>query len=432
MLKSFHDVLKDQLWLITSGFCLVFFSVFGQTIFIGTFVPHIRADFGLSHGAIGTIYGSVTLLSAGVILWSGKFLDTLPLLRYIVIVLCVLAAATFVLAAAPALWLLIPALFLVRHCGQGLMVLTYSTAFNRYLGPERGRAMSIASMGLSLHGVIFPFLAQTLLGYFDWRLIWAGTGVFILCGLIPLFMWLLSDHEGVRHAPWRARMDQQHKDHTRPAEADEDTQRTTQAASQWRRARVLRDWRFYAVAAVLLIAGMFNTGIFFYQNTVAGYMGLSPVVFAGLLPVFMIASISVTFVSGWVLDHKGEEPLLIAGPLLYLCGLIAFISGLGWPAAALGFLCIGGATGFSGLTGGPVLARLYGTLHLGAIKSMLSAAVICGTAVAPPLFGLLMDRGIGMATILQGCGLYVILAWISVILAMRYFPPRGTHMDIQK
>ena len=42
--------------LILSGFLLALFSSFGQTFFIALFSAEIRAEFGLSHGAFGSIY----------------------------------------------------------------------------------------------------------------------------------------------------------------------------------------------------------------------------------------------------------------------------------------------------------------------------------------------------------------------------------------
>jgi hypothetical protein len=54
-----------------------------------------------------------------------------------------------------------------------------------------------------------------------------------------------------------------------------------------------------------------------------------------------------------------------------------------------------------------VFAELYGTGHLGAIRSVVQACMVFATAGAPALFGWLLDAGVGFDAIATGCALYV-------------------------
>lgn len=61
--------------LIAFGMFIAFASSFGQTFFISLFGGEIRAAFGLSHGAFGSIYAAGTLASAATLVWAGLLID---------------------------------------------------------------------------------------------------------------------------------------------------------------------------------------------------------------------------------------------------------------------------------------------------------------------------------------------------------------------
>ena len=69
---------------------------------------------------------------------------------------------------------------------------------------------------------------------------------------------------------------------------------------------------------------------------------------------------------------------------------------------------------------GAVFAELYGTGHLGAIRSMVQACMVFATAGAPALFGWLLDAGVGFPAIALGCTAYVLGA---ALLAAALQPP---------
>ncbi len=75
----------------------------------------------------------------------------------------------------------------------------------------------------------------------------------------------------------------------------------------------------------------------------------------------------------------------------------------------------------AGLTSGAGLnllsalwAEMYGPEHIGAIRSVVWTVIVCATALAPVLFGLLFDAGVTIEAIavgsLAGAGVCAILA----------------------
>ena len=67
---------------IIFGFIFTFFSSFGQSFFLGLFNPSIRETLSISHGQFGTIYASATLLSSFILVWVGKKIDDVNILKF--------------------------------------------------------------------------------------------------------------------------------------------------------------------------------------------------------------------------------------------------------------------------------------------------------------------------------------------------------------
>ena len=77
---------------ILFGFIFTFFSSFGQSFFLGLFNPSIRETLSISHGQFGTIYASATLLSSFILVWVGKKIDDMNIIKfasYVVILLSI-------------------------------------------------------------------------------------------------------------------------------------------------------------------------------------------------------------------------------------------------------------------------------------------------------------------------------------------------------
>jgi MFS family permease len=56
---------------------------------------------------------------------------------------------------------------------------------------------------------------------------------------------------------------------------------------------------------------------------------------------------------------------------------------------------LGSSYGVSGAVFGAIWPEVYGTRHLGAIRSLVSAAMVFASALGPGMTGWLIDRGIG-------------------------------------
>lgn len=395
------------------GFLLTFFASTGQTYFIALFSDPIRAEFGLSHGDFGGLYSAATLASAACLVWLGRKIDDVDLRLYTFLISAGLVVACLLFAWSPTLPALAAALFALRLTGQGLMGHTAVTSMARYFGPQRGKAMSLASLGHPVGEAVFPLAAVALLAALDWRAAWVVLGFGLAVLLVPSAQWLLRGH-GDRHA--------RHLETLAAAKTDT-------AQRQWSRGEVLRDPWFYVVLPSVLAPAFILTGMFFHQVHLADTKGWSLAWLATCFIGFAAATVLASLTTGPLVDRVGARRLLPFF-LLPLGGGLLALSLFSHPAIAMIYLGLAGLTTGASLTiVGALWAEIYGMAHLGAIRSLVSALMVFSTALSPALFGWLLDGGVSMEAItgfnLGYVGVGTVLA--AVFVMIRPPDPESAH-----
>ena len=147
-----------SLKVILFGFIFTFFSCFGQSFFIGLFNSQIRTDLNITHGQFGSIYALATLISSFTFIFVGKMIDDFKLIKFSLFVILVLFLSSIFFSYVNNIYLLIVGIFLLRLSGQGLMSHTATTSISRYFDFNRGKALSVAWLGLSAAEFIMPIL----------------------------------------------------------------------------------------------------------------------------------------------------------------------------------------------------------------------------------------------------------------------------------
>jgi MFS family permease len=376
---------------IAFGFLAAFSSSFGQTYFIGVFGPEIQTEFDLSHTAWGTIYLMGTLASAALLTFSGKLIDHVPLRRYTFWVCALLMLAcesTFFVKGAVTL---VVAIFLLRHAGQGLMAHIAITTMARYFHAGRGRAIAIATLGYSMGEALLPFLAVMAIAVFGWR--WTYSGIALLMGavLTPVLLGLLKDVGNLSPPDTDATQAFQ------PAEARHRHQRS------WTRAEVLRDPRVYLLLPGLLAPAIISTAMFFHHLTLATAKGWSFAWITGSYIIYAASTIVTSLSTGQLVDRLGAVRLVpfMLVPLISAMVVVAIFKN---PFTVWVYMVLMGVNiGIAHTSVSAMWAELYGVNHMGAIRSMVAAAGVFGTALGPVAMGSLIDQGL---TIEQVCLLF--------------------------
>ena len=118
-----------SLKVIIFGFIFTFFSSFGQSFFLGIFNSSIRNELLITHGQFGSIYASATLLSSFLLIWVGKKIDDISILKFSFFVIILLSFSCFFFSKISSISLLFFGIFLMRFSGQGMMSHTANNNF---------------------------------------------------------------------------------------------------------------------------------------------------------------------------------------------------------------------------------------------------------------------------------------------------------------
>ena len=179
-----------SLKVIIFGFIFTFFSSFGQSFFLGLFNSSIRDALSITHGQFGSIYASATLLSSIVLVWIGKKIDDINILKFSSYVIIFLSASCFIFSKISSVIFLFVGIFLMRFSGQGMMSHTASTTISRYFTKSRGKALSIGWFGLSVAEFILPVTIIYLLTIYNWQNIWIFISLLVLV-FLPIASYFL-------------------------------------------------------------------------------------------------------------------------------------------------------------------------------------------------------------------------------------------------
>ncbi len=366
---------------IIFGFIFTFFSCFGQSFFIGLFNSSIRETLSITHGQFGTIYASATLLSSLLLIWIGKKIDDVNVLKFAIFVTILLSFSSFFFSKISSVAFLFIAIFLMRFSGQGLMSHTASTTISRYFTKSRGKALSIIWFGLSSAEFIMPVLIVYLLTIFVWQDLWVIFSILVLI-FLPLASYLL-----VKDVKLDTR------------ESNQKENLNEEKIKNWKRIEVLGDYRFYIISLNMLAMPWITTGVFVYQSFVTNSKGWGEYTIAQSFMSYSIFSVIALVIAGYLIDKFTSRKLLIYMNIPLLLGTLVIIY-FDAPQSAFLFLgLIGISNGLANLLGSSTWAEIYGVKYIGSIKALTTALMVFATAFGTALFGFFIDAGFSIEKI---------------------------------
>lgn len=375
---------------IAGGFLLTFFSSFGQTFFISASVAEWQDQFNLTHGGFGRLYMIATLASAMTLPYLGKIVDIVQEHLVILGVIPTLALATVMVAFAPTIIVLVIGIYLLRLFGQGMMTHIALTATGKWFAATRGRAVSLVVLGHNVGEMVTPLAFVGLSAWQGYRAGWLTGTLALLLIALPLCVWAYSKPR-------------EPKGHV------EDGPDIT-ATRQWTRAEVLRDPILYILLTGVLAPPFIGTTIFFHQDYMTELRGWPAAGFASALGIMAMTTIIVALIAGALIDRVGSKRILpfFLLPLATSCFIAA--APLGVPGLYAFMIILGVSYGFSSTLFGALWPEVYGTEHLGAVRSAIVSALVFATAAGPGLTGTLIDRGYSLPVQLTWMGVYCLFA----------------------
>ena len=374
-IETWGAFLRQNARWLAAGALLTLLSSFGQTFFISIFSGEIRADFGLSHGAWGSIYMIGTAASATVMVFAGGLADRYRVGVLGVSVVLLLGVSCVLMGLNNSLAMLVPLIFVLRFFGQGMTHHVATVAMARWFVATRGRALAVASMGFMLGEATLPLVMVWAKSRVDWQVLWLFFGV--VCAVMALVLFRLLQQERT------------------PAAMAQENDATGMGNRHWRRAEVLKHPIFWAMAPAVMSFSGFGTAFWFHQVHFAEIKGWSHLSLVAVFPLGTAALVVSTILFGWMVDRFGAVRLLpvYLGPYVLAFVLHWYAPSLAWTALAV--VLMGMAGGGQATLLNACWAELFGTRHLGSIKSAAMALMVLGSALGPGLTGWLIDIGVG-------------------------------------
>lgn len=295
--------------------------------------------------------------------------------------------AMFLLAGVTELWQLygVYALFGVGHALAGLVPAT--TLVTRWFEQKRSVALSVASTGLSVGGILLTPLSVALIGGVGWEQAMPMLALVWFLGIVPVTWWLVrgapSGKEGA------------------PASA-------VDAAIGWDYAGAIRSRFFRIVTLVWLLAMLAQVGgIAHLFNLVASRV--DDAAGATAVAVMAFASFSGRFLGGWLLLHVPARSFALCCLVMQAVAMLVLALADARAGLWLGSVLFGVTVGNLLMLHPLLLAEGYGVRDYGRIFGLSQFITTLGVAAGPAALGLLHQALGGYA------GSFVTAACASVI-----------------
>jgi MFS family permease len=346
----------------------------------GVFFTPLIQEFGWTRAQISWGFSSVSIVGA---LWSplvGRAVDRWgprPSQLFGAIVL----GGTFM------------ALSTVRSLGQyyALMALLVSLG-STALGPipsnsavagwflrRRGRALGLATAGISMGGVIFVPLAQTLIERLGWRQAFVALGAGVIAvALVPIALVMRKPPVDL---PPEERM---------PAGAAGGLEFEIEHSVTARDA--VRDPNFWLIAGAFSLTVMGLSAVLLHQVPLLIDVGVSPAHAALALGATAGVGVVGKLGFGALLDRVEQRRVIVGCFLAQAVGLLLLPFAHVPALLVLYVLVYGYAMGGNATLQATILGECFGRRHYGAIAGRMGPIIVLAQAVAVPVVGWLRDR----------------------------------------
>lgn len=372
-MRGFWGFIRANKYLLLFGVVLTYFSSFGQTFLISLYIPELGQTFSLTNTGLSSLYAIATMASAASLPWLGRLVDTQPLRRFSFGVIGGLMIACLVLSFAFHPLIVMLGFFGLRLFGQGLMSHTSISTMARAFVQDRGKAISVATLGHPLGEATLPVLIAFIIGTFGWRVGLRFSAASILVVVFPLIIFLMSN---------------QSRELLFPKRLEKGLAKTSRNPLL-----LLKQPSFWIISPAVFILGFMNTAIFFFQIKLGNSRGWEPSWVAGSLSIYAMASALSMMSSGPLVDRFSARKLFPYMLIPYVASvlILAFFEHPASYPLALVFIAM--SNGGGGTIKNALFAEVFGKEIIGSVRSVFHMVMVFSTALGPISFGLLLDGG---------------------------------------
>jgi MFS family permease len=351
-------------------------------------------ELGLTISSFAGIYSLATILASLFLKYFGKLIDSYSIEKIVIINTSMMSIGCFIISIASSIPTLFLGFVIIRLYGQGLFLLTPSTSIAKHFKKNRGKALSIMTLGFSFSELCYPTIMILGLSHLGWRLTYLGFSVSNLLIVLPILFYLAKKSGFNKKSTFK----------------DEVTTNENKTLTKdFTFSETINDSNCYFLIIASCIPPVLMTGLLFHQSTIfvlnSWPLSLIPIGYVFYAIFKIIGTLSV----GPLIDKHG--PVIFFIILILLLGFGTLIISLGGKEyiVLLYFSLVGFGLGMSGPVMNVIWPNMYGIEHLGEIKGFIAMFRNGLTALGPLPLALAIDNGINLSSLLFHTSIIVLM-----------------------
>lgn len=380
----------------------------GQTFAFSAFTPSFREDLGIDDVRLTLAYALGTLLAAVPLMAIGPAVDRYGPRRVSIILIAVLAAASYAASAVNSWASLFATFLLLRFLGQGSMGMLAGHTLSMWFRRRVGRMGAVLAVGGALAFGMIPGLVKQSIADQGWRSTFQMMGIAVAAGALPLVVLMLRDRpedvgqtlDGVTESSDSTNSHDAHK--SKPGNAPEVSIPFAAA---------VRTAAFPIIGLISAAWAMIGTALVFYLYPIGQSLGLADATTNGLFAWFAVLMLVGQLAGGVAIDFVPPQRLLCGGVTMLTIGVAVLwaacagvppsnglivettnpggpVWGLSATAAMRCFaMAFGGGQGLLIAVTSAVWVKYYGRESLGKIRGAVWTATVAGSGTGPLLIG---------------------------------------------
>ncbi len=368
----------------------------GQTVLVALYNASFREALGLSVTQLSAAYTIGTIIASLPLPWVGRFADRVGLRLTVGIVAVCFALSLLLLREATGVVMLGFCFFLVRFLGQGSLSMLAGHVIAMWFERKLGRVHALLAVcGFAVGSAVLPQPIAWLIAHHGWQfaLLVSAAGVLLLTMPMVIFVFRNTPEDIGQH------LDGDPVEHAQHDVIHGGTPPPGDPAFTVRQA--VRTPAFWILVPNMLMTGLVGTALIFHMQTMLQQAGLEGTERQAALAIqaWPIVFGVATLIVGWLTDKFRPSLILpvalvlqAAAELLCLAATRAMVSeSLIVPLMATGMGVYGASQATIVGVCNPSIARFFGRTHHGAIRGVISTAIVLGTGAGPIMFAVAYD-----------------------------------------
>ncbi len=364
--------------IVALAFLTNFISVGFVFYSYGVFFKALATDFGGSRFGVSMGLVAMQLVSASVAPLVGRMLDGGHARSLMTAGAGLMGAGFIVASAIGALWHFYVVFGLLMGVGVCMLGgLSSSTLVANWFIGRRGTALGLATMGISMSGMLMPPIGTALIALVGWRstfLVYAGISLLMLAPAV--WMWVINRPEDIGQAP----------------DGDAELHGDGGDAAAPSTAALLRDRNFWVIAIVVALNFTCMGAILTHSVPHVTDLGFSPAAAAWILSAMAGAGALGKPVFGAVTDRVDKRSAMWLASAIQIAGVLALLQADTYPLLLLSGALFGFGMGGVVPMHGALVGAAFGRHAFGRVMGLMSPAMLPINMIGQPFAAYIFDR----------------------------------------